>query len=158
MEFRSIEIVEFEKLKNLFPGNEELWKKYKKIKIEKLEKNEIDIFVIKSGKNIIGEITANYKSNKLRNEAKKGVRAYLEAFRIDKCYRNQGLGKRLISYCIEYLENIGYKEFTIGVEENNKIAKHIYSKLGFTKVIGKGHGDEFDNSEYTLYLKEKSKS
>ena len=99
MEFRSIEIVEFEKLKNLFPGNEELWEKYKKIQIEKLEKNEIDIFVIESGKNIIGEITANYKSNKLRNEAKKGVRAYLEAFRIDKCYRNQGLGKRLISYC-----------------------------------------------------------
>lgn len=158
MNFRKIEIEEFEKLKRLFPGNEEVWEKYRNMQVEKLEKKEIDIFVIENNENIIGEITANYKSNKLENEAKAGIRAYLEAFRIDKDYRNQGLGQELINYCIEYLENIGYTEFTIGVEDENGIAKHIYSKLGFTKIIGKGHGDEFDNSEYTLYLKEKNKS
>ena len=158
MEFRKITIEEFDKLKRLFPGNEELWEKYRKTQVEKLEKKEIDIFVIENNENIIGEITANYKSNKLENEAKAGIRAYLEAFRIDKDYRSQGLGQELINYCIEYLENIGYTEFTIGVEDENEIAKHIYSKLGFTKEIGKGYGDEFDNSEYTLYLKEKNKS
>ena len=158
MEFRKITIEEFDKLKRLFPGNEELWEKYRKTQVEKLEKKEIDIFVIENNENIIGEITANYKSNKLENEAKAGIRAYLEAFRIDKDYRSQGLGQELINYCIEYLENIGYTEFTIGVEDENEIAKHIYSKLGFTKKIGKGYGDEFDNSEYTLYLKEKNKS
>ena len=158
MEFRKITIEEFDKLKRLFPGNEELWEKYRNTQVEKLEKKEIDIFVIENNENIIGEITANYKSNKLENEAKAGIRAYLEAFRIDKDYRSQGLGQELINYCIEYLENIGYTEFTIGVEDENEIAKHIYSKLGFTKIIGIGHGDEFDNSEYTLYLKEKSKS
>ena len=158
MNFRKIEIEEFDKLKRLFPGNEELWEKYRNTQVEKLEKKEIDIFAIENNENIIGEITANYKSNKLENEAKAGIRAYLEAFRIDKDYRNQGLGQELINYCIEYLENIGYTEFTIGVEDENEIAKHIYSKLGFTKRIDKGHGDEFDNSEYTLYLKEKNKS
>ncbi len=158
MEFKKIEIEEFYKLKRLFPGNEELWEKYRNMQVEKLEKKEIDIFVIENNENIVGEITANYKSNKLENEAKSGIRAYLEAFRIDKDYRNQGLGQELINYCIEYLENIGYTEFTIGVEDENEIAKHIYSKLGFTKRIAKGHGDEFDNSEYTLYLKEKNKS
>lgn len=158
MNFRKIEIEEFDKLKRVFPGNEELWEKYKNMQIEKIEKKEIDIFVIENDENIIGEITANYKSNKLENEAKAGIRAYLEAFRLSKEYRGQGLGQKLINYCMKYLENIGYTEFTIGVEDDNEIAKHIYSKLGFTKIVGRGHGDEFDNSEYTLYLKEKSKS
>ena len=158
MNFRKIEIEEFDKLKKLFPGNEELWIKYRNMQVEKLGKKEIEIFVIEDNENIVGEITANYKSNKLENEAKAGIRTYLEAFRIDKNYRNQGLGQELINYCMKYLENIGYTEFTIGVEDENEIAKYIYSKLGFTKIIGIGHGDEFDNSEYTLYLKEKSKN
>ena len=156
MNFRKIEIQEFDKLKRVFPGNE--WEKYKNMQIEKIEKKEIDIFVIENDENIIGEITANYKSNKLENEAKAGIRAYLEAFRLSKEYRGQGLGQKLINYCMKYLENIGYTEFTIGVEDDNEIAKHIYSKLGFTKIVGRGHGDEFDNSKYTLYSREKSKS
>ena len=41
----------------------------------------------------------------------------------------------------------------IGIEEDNEVAKHIYFKFGFNKAIDKGHGDEFDPSEYTLYLK-----
>lgn len=60
-------------------------------------------------------------------------------------------------YCTDYLINIGYTEFTIGVENDNEIAKHIYFKLGFTNAIDKGHGDEFDPSEYTLYLKDINK-
>ena len=46
-----------------------------------------------------------------------------------------------------------YKEFTIGVEEDNEKAKHIYFKYGFTEAIDYGKGDEFDPTEYTLYLK-----
>ena len=80
---------------------------------------------------------------------------YLEAFRIDKKYRGQGFGKKLISFCIGYLKDKGYTEFTIGVEENNKIAKKLYSKIGFNIPIDKGIGDEFDPSKYTLYLKNK---
>ena len=61
-----------------------------------------------------------------------------------------------MSYGILYNENLtsrGYTEFTIGVEDDIEIAKHIYFKLGFNEAIDKGHGDEFDPSEYTLYLK-----
>ena len=43
MNFRKIEIEEFDKLKRVFPGNEELWEKYKNMQIEKIEKKEIDI-------------------------------------------------------------------------------------------------------------------
>lgn len=153
MEFRKIKVEEFEKLKELFPDNDEMWIKYKNKQIKQFENQEIDVFVIENNENFIGEITVNYKSNELESETIPNIRVYLEAFRVDKKYRGQGLGQKLINYCINYLNNIGYTEFTIGVEEDNEIAKHIYFKLGFNEAIDKGHGNEFDPCEYTLYLK-----
>lgn len=157
MKFRKIKIEEFEKLKYLFPDNEEIWIKYKNKRLQQLKKQEIDVFVIENNENIIGEITVNYKSNQLEKETIPNKRVYLEAFRVDKKYQGQGLGQKLINYCVDYLTNIGYTEFTIGVEDDNEIAKHIYFKLGFINAIDKGHGDEFDPSEYTLYLKDINK-
>lgn len=154
MELKKIKIEEFEKLKKLFPDNEEMWIKYKKKRLQQFEKQEIDVFVIEDNKYIIGELTVNYKNHQLETETIPNKRVYLEAFRVDKKYQGQGLGQKLINYCIDYLTNIGYTEFTIGVEEDNEIAKHIYFKLGFNDAIDKGHGDEFDTSEYTLYLKD----
>ncbi len=153
MKFRKITIEEFEKLKRLFPNNEDMWIKYKKKRLEQLKKQEIDVFIIEEDEKTIGEITVNYRNNTLETETIPNRRVYLEAFRVDKKYQGQGLGQKLINYCIEYLTNKGYTEFTIGVEDDNEIAKHIYFKLGFNKAIDKGHGDEFDPSEYTLYLK-----
>ena len=153
MKFRKITIEEFEKLKRLFPNNEDMWIKYKKKRLEQFEKQELDVFIIEEDEKAIGEITVNYRNNTLETETILNRRVYLEAFRVDKKYQGQGLGQKLINYCIEYLKNIGYTEFTIGVEEDNEIAKHIYFKFGFNKAIDKGHGDEFDPSEYTLYLK-----
>ena len=45
MEFRKITIEEFEKLKRLFPDNEDMWIKYKKKRLEQFEKKEIDVGV-----------------------------------------------------------------------------------------------------------------
>lgn len=154
MKFRKIKIDEFEKLKRLFPDNKEMWIKYKKERLEQFEQEEIDVFVIEENENIIGELTVNYKNHELETETIPNRRVYLEAFRVDKKYQGQGLGQKLINYCIDYLANIGYTEFTIGVEDDNKVAKHIYFKLGFTNAIDKGHENEFDPSEYTLYLKD----
>lgn len=154
MKFRKIKKEEFDKLKNLFPGNEEMWIKYKKKRLNQFEKQEIDVFIIENNENIIGEITVNYTNEELETETIPNKRVYLQAFRVEKEYQGQGLGQKLINYCTDYLTNIGYTEFTIGVEEDNEIAKHIYFKLGFTEAIDKGHGDEFDPSEYTLYLKD----
>lgn len=154
MNFRKIKIEEFEKLKKLFPDNEEMWIKYKKKRLEQFEQEEVDVFVIENDKKFIGEITVNYKSHQLETETIPNRRVYLEAFRVDKKYQGQGLGQKLINYCIDHLSSIGYTQFTIGVEDDNEIAKHIYFKLGFTNAIDKGYGDEFDPCEYTLYLKD----
>lgn len=154
MKYRKIKAEEFERLNKLFPDNEKMWIKYKQKRLKQLKSGEIDVFIIDDKEKIIGEITVNYKNNELETETIPNKRVYLEAFRIEKDVRGQGLGQKLINYCIDYLSNIGYTEFTIGVEEDNDIAKHIYFKLGFNVAIDKGYGDEFDSSEYTLYLKD----
>ena len=89
----------------------------------------------------------------MKSETIPNIRVYFEAFRIDKKYQGKGLGQKLIEYTINDLKEKGFKEFTIGVEEDNEKAKYIYLKYGFIEAIDYGKGDEFDPSEYTLYLK-----
>ena len=144
---------EFIKLKGLFPGKEELWIKYKNQRLKQFDNEEIDIYVIKEDEKFIGELTVNYVSHDLKSETIPNIRVYFEAFRIDKKYQGKGLGQKLIEYTINDLKEKGFKEFTIGVEEDNEKAKHIYLKYGFIEAIDYGKGDEFDPSEYTLYLK-----
>jgi ribosomal protein S18 acetylase RimI-like enzyme len=153
MIIRKILKEEFIKLKDLFPGNEELWIKYKEQRLKQFDNKEIDIYVIQDGEKFIGELTVNYISHDLKAETIPNIRVYFEAFRTDKKYQSKGLGQKLIEYTINDLNEKGFKEFTIGVEEDNEKAKHIYFKYGFTKAIDYGKGDEFDPTDYTLYLK-----
>ena len=146
MDFHIIDKNDFDSLKHLFPGTDDKWNKYRNIRLNQLSDNKICVFCIIVDSKIIGEITACYDSTNSK-------RIYLEAFRIDKSYQGKGYGQALINYVIEYFTKKGYVEFTIGVEEDNSVAKHIYFKLGFVTPIAKGYGDEFDPCEYTVYLK-----
>lgn len=153
MIFKKITINEFERLRNLFPDSDELWEKYAQKRLNELASGEADVFVIEENNEFIGEITVNYVSHTLPTETIAGIRVYLEAFRLLKEYQGKGLGQKLLDYAIMTLTNAGFLEFTIGVEDGNKRAIHIYQKYGFTKEIDHGHGDEFDHCDYTLYLK-----
>ena len=153
MIIRKILKEEFVKLKEMFPGNEDLWIKYKNQRLKEFENNEIDVYVIEENEKFIGEITVNYINHDLETETIPNIRVYFEAYRINENYQGKGLGQKLMEYVINDLKQKGYKEFTIGVEDDNEKAKHIYYKYGFTKVIDYGKGDEFDPTEYTLYLK-----
>lgn len=114
---------------------------------------KIDIFGLFQDGRLIGEIHAAY-TNKDERFAVINKRAYLFAFRIHKDFQGEGYGQYLINDIISRLSEKGYCEFTIGVEDNNKAALHIYSKLGFTQLIGK-ISEEYqgDRYEYSLYLK-----
>ncbi len=151
--FKKILPKEFNKLFNLFPDSEDLWLKYRQKRLMEFKNKEIDTYVIEYNNNFIGEITVNYVCHDLQTEAIQNQRVYLEAFRLDKKYQEKGLGQKLLKYVLDDLENCGYTEFTIGVEENNEIAKHIYFKFGFTEKIDIGHGDEFDPTDYILYMR-----
>ncbi|MCM1179634.1 MAG: GNAT family N-acetyltransferase [Clostridium sp.] len=155
IQYRMIRKDEFDRLKKLFPDDEETWKKYRAECMRRLANREMDIFVIETGTGIIGEVTVHYVSHELQSETIPGRRVYLGAYRLEPTYRGRGLGQKLLDYVLKMMEARGYTEFTIGVEEDNEIAKHIYFKYGFVKPIDHGYGDEFDPSEYTLYLRER---
>ena len=135
MEYRKISLEELDKLKNLYAY--ENFEEFKKLIINDISNGIKNIFVIEENKNLIGEITVTYKSDS-PNETIKNIRVYLGAFRIHKAYQNKGLGQRLLKYVIEEIEKEGITEFTVGVEDDNENAKHIYEKFDFTEIIDRG--------------------
>lgn len=150
---KKVSIDEIYKLKRLFPGTDEVWRRYSVGRIKQFEMKKIDVYVIEYNNEFIGEITVNYTSHDLPTETIENQRVYLEAFRLDKEFRGKGLGQKLIAYVLNDLEKCGYCEFTIGVEKNNERAKHIYFKYGFTEAIDEGHGNEYDPCDYILYMR-----
>lgn len=121
--------------------------------INDISKKRIDIFGLFHEDKLIGEIHTAYNHNDTRF-AEKNKRAYLFAFRIHKNFQGKGYGQFLINEVISILAEKGYSEFTVGVEDDNKVAMHIYSKLGFTKLIERINEEyQGDCYEYGLYLK-----
>lgn len=151
--YRKIMKNEFDRLHDLFPDKEQMWLKYRDMRLKEFDNKEIDVYVIELNNTFIGELSINYVSHDLTSETIPNQRVYLQAFRIDKKCQGLGLGQKLIQFALSDLEQQGYTEFTIGVEDDNKRVKHIYFKFGFTEAIDRGYGDEFDPSDYTLYMK-----
>lgn len=118
-----------------------------------IENNEIDIFGLFINSKLIGELRVMYK-NEDNQFAIQGQRAYLYAFRIDKMYQCKGYGKYLLAYVLDDLKAKGYTEFTVGVEDNNARAIHIYKSFDFNNIIAR-IAEEYqgDRYEYNLYLK-----
>lgn len=144
---------EFDKLHDLFPDSEELWEEYRAMRLVQLEARETDVYVIEHDSKFVGEASAHYVSRDLPAEAIPQQRAYLSTFRVDEQHQGEGLGQKLLRFVLSDLERQGYTEFTVGVDESNAVAKHIYSKLGFADEVGRGSGDRFDPTDYTLYLR-----
>ena len=126
---------------------------------EMIEQNEqdmnngtIDIFVMFDNDRPIGELHAAYDSDDKR--AAKGKRVYLFAFRIHEDYQGRGYGKQLLRSVIDTLTKQGYSEFTVGVEDDNTKAKHVYDRFGFTELIARKYEEyQGDGYEYGLYLR-----
>ena len=118
-----------------------------------INKGKIDIFGLFQENRLIGEIHVAYIHDDNRF-AVKNKRAYLFAFRIHKNFQGKGYGQFLMNEVVSILSEKGYSEFTIGVEDDNEMAIHIYSKLGFTQLIGR-ISEEYqgDSYEYGLYLR-----
>ena len=118
-----------------------------------IQNGVMDIFILLDGEKLIGELHVSYESND-RLEAVRGVRAYLSAYRVHKDFQGMGLGKFLMKSVIDTLAAEGYSEFTIGVEDDNDRALHIYKEFGFGEVIARKYEEyQGDGYEYNLYLK-----
>ena len=113
----------------------------------------IDIFALFDGDKIIGELRVKYISDDNRF-AEKGKRAYLYAFRVHQKYQGKGLGNLLLENVLTILAENGYREFTVGVEDDNFRAIHMYRSLGFNELLLRKQEEyQGDRYEYNLYLK-----
>lgn len=118
-----------------------------------IQNRTMDIFILLKGEKLIGELHVGYESED-RLEAVKGVRAYLSAYRVHKDFQGMGLGKFLMKSVLDTLVAEGYSEFTVGVEDDNDRALHIYKEFGFSEVIARKYEEyQGDGYEYNLYLK-----
>lgn len=118
-----------------------------------IESGTNDIFILLSEDKLLGELHVRYESDDPL-EAIRGKRAYLYAFRIHKDHQGMGLGKLLLRTVINMLSESGYSEFTIGVEDDNQRAVHIYQSFGFNEIIARKYEEyQGDGYEYNLYLK-----
>ena len=118
-----------------------------------IETGIIDIFALFDGDKIIGELRVKYISDDNRF-AKKGKRAYLYAFRVHQKYQGKGLGSFLLENVLLILAENGYREFTVGVEDDNARAHYMYEKHGFTESVARiKESYQGDSYEYDLLLK-----
>lgn len=113
----------------------------------------IDIFVLEDNDVLIGELRVMYESDN-RNYAVRGRRAYMFAFRVREDFQNKGYGTYLLKTVLAVLKENGYNEFTVGVEDDNVRAIHMYQTLGFNEfILRKQEEYQGDAYEYNLYLK-----
>ena len=113
----------------------------------------IDIFALFCNDKLIGELRVKYICEDIRF-AEEGKRAYLYAFRIHKKHQGKGFGKHLLEKVLDILQENGYNEFTVGVEDDNAKARYIYEKYRFTEPIARiKESYQGDSYEYDLLLK-----
>lgn len=118
-----------------------------------IQNEMIDIFVLYDNDVLIGELRVKYESDD-ENFAIRGRRAYLFAFRVREDFQNKGYGTYLLKTVLSVLEENGYYEFTVGVEDDNVRAIYMYQALGFNEfLLRKQEEYQGDVYEYNLYLK-----
>ena len=118
-----------------------------------IQTGRIDIFVLYEKAVLLGELHVMYENDD-DNYAVRGRRAYLFAFRIRKDFQNRGYGTYLLKTVLAELKNDGYREFTVGVEDDNSCAIHMYQSMGFNELLLRKQEEyQGDAYEYNLYLK-----
>lgn len=59
---------------------------------------------------------------------------YISALGIDRLYRGQGLGTRMLTMVLDQAHRQGYTAASLMVEENNTTALKTYHKIGFQET------------------------
>lgn len=117
-----------------------------------IESGNFSIFLLLDGDDLIGELHVTWHSDDPL--ATGPGRAYLSAFRIHESRQDCGLGQHLLQAVMAETAERGFHELTIGVEDDNARARHIYAKQGFTVFLERRResyqGDEY---EYDLLLR-----
>jgi len=149
---RKIKIEEIYKLSPLFQvTNQEV---FMNNRADKIKRRVLDIYVLEENNRVIAEVTIVYDEKHYGDYTIPNQRVYVEALRVLPEYQGKGLGTYFLREVINQVRAEGYAEMTIGVEDDNLKAKHIYRKLGFTEFIRRDAGSfEGDYYEYDVSMK-----
>ena len=118
-----------------------------------IESGAFSIYLLFEGDELIGELHVTWRSDDPL-AAIDGQRAYLSAYRIREERQGLGYGQVLLRGVIDAVEARGYREITIGVEDDNLRAKHLYRKFGFIEFVARrSESYQGDSYEYDLLLR-----
>ncbi len=118
-----------------------------------IDSGAFSIYLLFEGNELVGELHVTWRSDDPL-AAMDGRRAYLSAFRIREDRQGRGYGQHLLRGVIAAIEERGYREITIGVEDDNLRAKHLYAKFGFTDFLERRRESyQGDSYEYDLLLR-----
>ena len=118
-----------------------------------IESGTYSIYLLFEDGDLIGELHVTWRSDDPRI-AITGQRAYLSAYRIREDRQGLGYGQALLRGVITAIEVRGYREITIGVEDDNFRAKHLYQKFGFTEFVARrSESYQGDSYEYDPLLR-----
>lgn len=82
---------------------------------------------------LIGELYAFLQLEEDPELADGSTTAYLCAFRVEKAFRGQGLGSRLMEHALAELKTRGFRRATIGVDDARN--ERLYRRLGFLQTV-----------------------
>lgn len=118
-----------------------------------IDSGDFSIYLLYEDGDLIGELHVTWRSEDPL-AAIDGERAYLSAYRIRDDRQGRGYGQHLLRGVIDAIEARGYHEITIGVEDDNFRAKHLYEKFGFTEFLERRtESYQGDSYEYDLLLR-----
>jgi len=148
---RTITAEELPKLDPLFKADDHGRLARKRAK--RIRRGDDDVYVVEDEGRFIAEVTVVYRNDEYADYTIPHKRVYMEALRVLPEHQGKGVGQYLLHQVICSVKAQGYTEITIGVEDENRNAKHIYEKLGFTEFLRRDHGGEYEPCDYNVYLK-----
>lgn len=97
-------------------------------------RREICVVAEEEGK-FVGEISIMTENSNIPVAVIPNKRMYLFGLRVLPEFQNRGIGTALLKYAVTMCTRRGIFEFTIGVENDNEIARRLYEKLGFVTLL-----------------------
>ena len=108
-----------------------------------IESGNIEFWTVENEEDssLIGELYIFWNSEDV-DEADGRYRAYLCAFRVENEFQGRGIGKRLMQKVLQRVKEKGFREATIGADNDNadKLTR-MYNSWGFSELVKLQHTD-----------------